>query len=132
MVVTDPVADMISRIKNALNVKKRGVDIPSSKLKLEIARLLKEEGYIANYEQLEDNKQGILKIYLKYVDGDRSVIKGLKRQSRPGKRHYVNKEEIPRVLEGLGRAIISTSRGLLTDKECRKNDLGGEVLLYVW
>ncbi|MGM0441114.1 MAG: 30S ribosomal protein S8 [Elusimicrobiota bacterium] len=132
MVVTDTVADMISRIKNALNVKKREVDIPASKLKLEIARLLQEEGYIANYEKIEDNKQGILRIYLKYVDGERSVIRDIKRISRPGKRQYVNKEEIPRVLEGLGRAFISTSRGLLTDKECRKNELGGEVLLYVW
>ncbi len=132
MVVTDPIADMICRVKNALVRKKSQVDVSSSKIMQEIARLLKDEGYIANYKNIEDNKQGILKIYLKYtVDGD-SVIQDIKRISHLSRRIYVGVDNIPKVLEGLGRAIISTSRGLLTDKECRKNHLGGEVILYVW
>ena len=132
MVITDPISDMICRIKNALARKKSQVDIPSSKLIQEIARLLKEEGYIANYKVIEDNKQGILRIYLKYTHDGSSVIRGIKRISHISYRVYAGTNNIPRVLEGLGRAIISTSRGLLTDKECRKNHLGGEVLLYVW
>ncbi len=132
MVVTDPISDMICRVKNALVRKKSQVDVSSSKIMQEIARLLKDEGYIANYKNIEDNKQGILKIYLKYtVDGD-SVIQDIKRISHLSRRIYVGVDNIPKVLEGLGRAIISTSRGLLTDKECRKNHLGGEVILYVW
>ena len=129
--MTDPIADMVCRIKNALERNRDAVDVPSSKLKLEIARVLKEEGYIANYKYVEDNKQGMLRIFLKYTQRG-SVIRDIKRISRPGKRSYVDSETVPKVVEGLGRAIISTSRGLLTDKECRKNRLGGEVLLYVW
>lgn len=132
MVVTDPIADLIIRIKNALQRKKSEVDIPLSKMKQEIARLLKEEGYIANYKTIEDNRQGNLRIYLKYTDNGGSVIRNMKRISSPGRRVYSRVDEIPRVIEGLGRSLVSTSRGLLTDKECRKNRLGGEVILYVW
>jgi len=132
MVITDPIADMICRTRNALERKKSEVDMPSSKILHEIARLLQEEGYIANYKLIEDNKQGILKVFLKYNQDGSSVIRNMKRISHLGARTYVGVSDIPRVLEGLGRAIISTSRGLLTDKECRKNHLGGEVLLHVW
>ncbi|MBN2407952.1 MAG: 30S ribosomal protein S8 [Elusimicrobia bacterium] len=132
MVVTDTIADLIIRVKNAIERKKSEVDIPSSKMKQEIARLLQEEGYIANYKYIEDSKQGILRIYLKYADDGSSVIRDMKRISTPGKRVYVGTSDIPRVTEGLGRSIISTSRGLLTDKECRKNRLGGEVVLNIW
>lgn len=132
MVVTDPIADFAVRIKNALARKKTHVDIPGSKVKMEIARICKEEGYIANYKNIEDNKQGIVRIYLKYTDRGRPVITEIKRMSRPGRRKFVSIEEIPKVLDGLGRAVISTSRGLLTDKECRENRLGGEVMLYIW
>ncbi len=132
MVVTDPIADFAVRIKNALSRKKTHVDIPGSNVKREIARILKEEGYIANYKNIEDNKQGIVRIYLKYTQKGLPVITDIKRISRPGRRFYVGIDEIPKVLEGLGRAVISTSRGLLTDKECRENRLGGEVLIYIW
>jgi small subunit ribosomal protein S8 len=132
MVITDPIADMICRMKNAITRKKSEVEIPSSKMIREIARLLKEEGYIANYNNIEDNKQGVLKVSLKYTATGDSVIRDIKRISLLSRRVYVGVDNIPRVLEGLGRAVISTSRGLLTDKECRKNNLGGEVLLYVW
>ncbi|NLB35307.1 MAG: 30S ribosomal protein S8 [Elusimicrobia bacterium] len=131
MVITDPVSDMICRINNALTRKKDSVELPSSKMKLEIARVLREEGYIANYQHTDDAKQGMLKIFLKYTP-EGSVIRNMKRISRPGRRKYVNADNIPRVIEGLGRAIISTSRGIMTDKECRKNRLGGEVILFVW
>lgn len=132
MVITDPIADIICRIKNALARKKNNVEAPSSKMLLEIMRLLKEEGYIANYTFIEDNKQGILNVALKYTQDGSSVIRGIKRISRLSRRIYVGVDNIPKVIEGLGRAVISTSRGLLTDKECRKNHLGGEVILYVW
>ena len=132
MVISDPIADMICRIKNALARKKSNVEMPSSKMLQEIARLLKDEGYIANYTFKEDNKQGILDVALKYTEDGGSVIRGIKRISHLSQRKYIGVDSIPKVLEGLGRAIISTSRGLLTDKECRKNHLGGEVLLYVW
>ncbi len=132
MVIIDPVADMISRIKNALARKKSEVDMPSSKVLQEIARLMKDEGYIVSYEVVEDNKQGMLRLFLKYTTNGNSVIRGIKRISRLSRRIYVGVDNIPRVLEGLGRALISTSRGMLTDKECRKNRLGGEVVLYVW
>ena len=132
MVISDPIADMICRIKNALARKKSNVEMPSSKMLQEIARLLKDEGYIANYAFKEDNKQGILDVALKYTEDGGSVIRGIKRISHLSQRKYIGVDTIPKVLEGLGRAIISTSRGLLSDKECRKNNLGGEVLLYVW
>lgn len=132
MVINDPIADMICRIKNALARKKSQVDVPLSKIINEIIRLMKEEGYIADYKVIEDNRQGILRIYLKYGEDGGSVIRGIERISHLGRRIYVGVDKIPRVLEGLGRAILSTSRGLLTDKECRKNHLGGEVILHVW
>ena len=132
MVVTDPIADMAVRIKNALARKKTHVDIPGSKVKFEIARIFKDEGYIANYKRIEDNKQDTVRIYLKYTNESRPVISEIKRISRPGCRKYVSVHEVPKVLDGLGRALISTSRGILTDKECRKNRLGGELMIYVW
>ena len=131
MVTTDPIADMVCRISNALERKKDHIDVPSSKLKVEIARVLKEEGYIAGYNKVEDGKQGVLRVFMKYT-AEGSVIRNIKRISRPGKRHYVTSDSVPRVIEGLGRALISTSCGLMTDKECRKNRLGGEVILHVW
>lgn len=132
MVVTDPISDFVIRIKNALQRNKEDVIIPSSKMKVELARLLQEEGYISGYEVIEDNKQGILKIGLKYTEEGESVIREMKRVSKPGCRIYCNVSEVPRVIEGLGRAIISTSQGLLTDKECRKSNVGGEILIKIW
>ena len=132
MVITDPIADMICRINNALLRKKSQVEVPSSKIIQEIVRLLKDEGYIEDYGIVEDNKQGVLTVNLKYTEDGGSVIKGIKRVSHLSSRIYVGIDNIPRVLEGLGRAILSTSKGILTDKECRKNRIGGEVILYVW
>ncbi|MGB9698283.1 MAG: 30S ribosomal protein S8 [Thermodesulfobacteriota bacterium] len=133
MVMTDPLADMLTRIRNANKAKHEKVDVPASNLKAQIARILKEEGYIKNYKLIKDGRQGILRIYLKY-EGDRKnpVITGLKRISRPGLRCYVKKEDIPQVLRGLGTAILSTSKGVLTDKEARKLNVGGELLCEVW
>lgn len=132
MVLTDPVADMITRIRNASSVKHESVDIPCSKLKVEVARILKEEGYIREYKVIEDDKQGILRIYLKYGPNKEKVISGIKRICKPGLRVYANKEEIPRVLGGLGIAILSTSQGVMTDRAARKSNIGGEVICYVW
>lgn len=132
MVLTDPIADMLTRIRNASSVKHESVDIPCSKFKTEVARILKEEGYIREYKVIEDNKQGLLRIYLKYGVNKEKVISGIKRISKPGLRVYANKDEIPRVLGGLGIAILSTSRGVMTDKIARKNNVGGEVICYVW
>ncbi len=132
MVLTDPVADMITRIRNASSVKHESVDIPCSKLKVEVARILKEEGYIREYKVIEDDKQGILRIYLKYGPNKEKVLSGIKRISKPGLRVYANKEEIPRVLGGLGIAILSTSQGVMTDRAARKSNIGGEVICYVW
>ncbi len=132
MSLTDPIADMLTRIRNAVRAKKREVNVPSSRLKVEIARILKEEGYIKNYKVIEDNKQGVLNIVLKYTDDNQSVISGLRRVSKPGCRIYCTRDSIPRVLDGLGVVIISTSRGLLTDKQCQEQGLGGEVLCEIW
>jgi small subunit ribosomal protein S8 len=132
MVTTDPISDMVCRIANGLARKKSQVDMPSSKMKQEIARILKEEGYIANYKNIEDNKQGILRIYLKYIENGDPVIRKIRTRSTPGKRVYVDVDNIPRVIGGLGRAVISTSRGLMSDKQCRKDRLGGELILTVW
>lgn len=133
MVMTDPLADMLTRIRNANKAKHEKVDVPTSNLKAQIARILKEEGYIKNYKLIKDGRQGILRIYLKY-EGDRKnpVINGLKTISRPGLKCYVKKEKIPQVLRGLGTAILSTSKGVLTDKEARKLNVGGELLCEVW
>ncbi len=131
MPVTDPIADYLTRIRNAVKARKKFVEMPSSGMKVGITEILKNNKFIKDYEVIEDNKQNVLKIYLQYVDGEPS-IQGLKRVSTPGLRKYVGKDEIPRVLNGLGIAVISTSRGLLTDKEARKEGVGGEVICYIW
>jgi len=132
MVMTDPIADMLTRIRNANLVRHEQLDIPSSKLKQEIADILKREGYIKNYEVIADNKQGILRIFLKFGPNEERVITGLKRISKPGLRVYAKAHEVPRVLNGLGTAIVSTSKGVLSDKEARSQAVGGEVLAYIW
>lgn len=132
MVMTDPIADMLTRIRNANMVRHPELELPSSKLKVEIADILKREGYIRDYEVIEDNKQGILRIHLKYGVNNERVITGLKRISKPGLRVYAKADEIPRVLNGLGIAIVSTSKGVLSDKEAREQHVGGEVLAYIW
>ncbi|MBO4580080.1 MAG: 30S ribosomal protein S8 [Clostridiales bacterium] len=131
MQITDAIADMLTRIRNAGNAGHETVDIPASNLKKAIAQILLEEGYIANFETTEDNKQGNIKIYLKY-SGKKHVISGIKRISRPGLRTYADKDNLPNVLNGLGIAIVSTSKGVMTDKKARKLGVGGEVLAYVW
>ena len=130
-VVTDTIADMLTRIRNANQAKHEVVEMPASRLKLEILEVLKNEGYIAEYEKIEDGKQGVIKVTLKYVNKER-VIKGIKRISKPGLRVYAKSTELPQVLNGLGVAIISTSNGVMTDREARKNKLGGEVVAFVW
>lgn len=132
MVMTDPVADFLTRIRNGNMVMHETVEAPSSKIKVSIAEIMKEEGYIKDYEYIEDGKQGIIRIYLKYGPNREKVITGLKRISKPGLRVYVKKDEIPKVLGGLGTAVISTSQGLMTDKKARKQSLGGEVICYIW
>ena len=129
--VTDPIADMLTRIRNANQMRYKEVEVPASKMKNEIARILKSEGFIVDYKVKKNNIQDILVLSLKYVDKER-VITGLKRISKPGLRVYVKAEEVPTVLSGLGIAIISTSKGVMTDKEARANSLGGEVLAYIW
>jgi small subunit ribosomal protein S8 len=132
MAVTDPIADFLIRIKNGQKARFDKVDIPSSKMKLSLARLLKDEGYIKNYKLLRDNKQSILRVQLKYGDNREAAITGLKRVSKPGCRMYVGHEDIPRVLNGLGINILSTSRGIMTGRQARKDGLGGELLCSVW
>ena len=132
MGMTDPIADMLTRIRNANLAKTEKVDIPASNLKLELARVLKEEGYIKNFKLLKDRKQGVVRVYMKYSPEEMRVINGLKRVSRPGNRVYVGAEDIPRVMGGLGIAVLSTSRGLLVDRESRTKNIGGEVLCYIW
>ncbi|HEY8343158.1 MAG TPA: 30S ribosomal protein S8 [Calditerricola sp.] len=132
MVMTDPIADMLTRIRNANMVLHDMVEVPASKLKREIAEILKREGYIRDVEYIDDGKQGILRIFLKYGPNNERVITGIKRISKPGLRVYAKKDEIPRVLGGLGIAILSTSKGVMTDKEARKANVGGEVICYVW
>ena len=129
--LTDPIADMLTRIRNAVRIKSEKVDIPISKVKLEIAKILKEEGFIRAYKILKDRKQGILRVILKYVDNE-SVISGLRRISKQGRRVYVDRNEIPKVMGGLGVAILTTSKGILSDKTCRREGVGGEVICYVW
>ena len=130
--VTDPVADMLARIRNGSLAEHEKVDIPSSKLKVRLAEILKEEGFIKNFRLIEDKRQGVLRVYLKYGPGQERVISGLRRVSKPGKRLYVGSDRIPSVLGGMGVAILSTPRGVLTDRESRKAKVGGEVLCYVW
>ncbi len=132
MVMTDPVADFLTRIRNGNMVMHETVEVPSSKIKVSIAEIMKEEGYIKDYEYIQDGKQGIIRVYLKYGPNKEKVITGIKRISKPGLRVYVKKDEIPKVLGGLGTAVISTSKGLMTDKSARKTGLGGEVICYIW
>lgn len=132
MVMTDPIADMLTRIRNANMVRHESVEFPASRMKREIAEILKREGFIRDAEYIEDNKQGIIRVFLKYGPNNEKVITGLKRISKPGLRVYVKANEIPRVLRGLGIAILSTNKGILTDKEARQQKVGGEVIAYVW
>ena len=132
MVMTDPIADMLTRIRNANMVRHEKLEVPASKIKKEIAELLKREGFIRDVEYIEDNKQGILRIFLKYGVNNERVITGLKRISKPGLRVYAKADEVPRVLNGLGIALVSTSKGVMTDKDARQLQTGGEVVAYVW
>lgn len=132
MSMTDPVADMLTRIRNANKARHEKVDIPASTLKAEVARILKEEGYIKNVKMVTDGKQGVIRIFLKYSAANESVITGIDRVSTPGRRIYAGMEKIPKVLNGLGIAIVSTSKGLMTDKAARAANVGGELLCKVW
>jgi len=132
MSMSDPIADLLTRIRNGVRAEHEKVDIPSSKLKLRITEILKEEGFIKNFRLIEDKKQGMLRVYLKYGPGNEKIISGLVRVSKPGRRVYVAKDKIPSILGGMGVAILSTSQGVMTDRAVRKQQLGGEVLAYVW
>jgi len=132
MTLTDPIADMLTRIRNAGMVRKKEVDIPSSNMKVSVAKILKDEGYIKNYKVIDNKKQGILKLFLKYTKEKENVISGLERVSKPGCRIYCKKDSIPKVLDGLGVVVISTSRGIYTGKKCEEIGLGGEVICQIW
>lgn len=132
MSVSDPVADFLTCIRNAIGAKHRKLDVPASRMKAEIAKVLLRERFINNFKTIEDDRQGILRIYLKYTNDETSVITDLKRVSKPGRRVYVGKERIPRVMGGLGVSVLSTSRGLMTDREARDAGLGGELVCQVW
>lgn len=132
MVMTDPIADYLTRIRNANIAKHDSVEIPASNIKKSISEILKREGFIRYYEVADDNKQGVIKIFLKFGPNGERVISGLKRISKPGLRNYVSAEELPKVLNGLGIAIVSTSAGVITDKEARQKGIGGEVIAYIW
>ncbi|MDD6735155.1 MAG: 30S ribosomal protein S8 [Clostridiales bacterium] len=132
MQITDPIADMLTRIRNANTARHETVDIPASNMKKAIAEILNDEGYIKSYQIIEDGKQGVIRVTLKYSSNKEKVISGIKRVSKPGLRMYAAADELPRVLKGLGIAIISTSKGIMTDKEARKQHIGGEVLAFVW
>ena len=129
--MTDPIADLFTRIRNGQMVGHPRVDVPGSKMKSRIVEILKDEGYIKNFRYYEDGKQGILRVYLKYQNS-KPVIRGIKRVSKPGRRNYVNRDTIPKVLNGLGVAIVSTSEGIFTDAQCRKKGVGGEVVGHIW
>ena len=130
--MTDPIADMLTRIRNGSKAKLEKVDIPSSKLKLEIAKILKDEGYIKNLKMVKDRRQGVIRVYLKYTDDEAPVIQGIKRISKPGCRVYAGNDAIPKVLAGLGVAILSTPKGIQTGKQAKKDNVGGEVICHVW
>ena len=132
MSISDPIADMLTVIRNGCRAKKKKVEVPASRVKSEILRVLLEEKFISNYRYIEDSKQGVLRVYLKYADGETSVISGIRRISTPGLRSYSGSNGVPRVQGGLGVAIISTSQGLMTGKEARKRGIGGEVICHVW
>ena len=132
MVMTDPIADFLTRIRNANQAKHEVLEVPASNIKKGIAEILKREGFVKNVEIIEDDKQGIIRVFLKYGQNGERVITNLKRVSKPGLRVYAKREDVPKVLNGLGIAIISTSKGIMTDKHARENSLGGEVLAYIW
>ena len=132
MQITDAIADMLTRVRNASSAKHETVDIPASNIKKDIARILLDEGYVKNVELIEDDKQGLIRISLKYAGNKQNVITGVKRISKPGLRVYANKDELPKVLGGLGVAVISTSKGIMTDKKARAEGVGGEVLAFIW
>lgn len=132
MSATDPIADMLTRMRNAVLMRKREVQIPASRLKMEIARILKEEGFIRNYKVIKDGPQGVLTVTLKYTEGNQSVLAGARRVSKPGCRIYCTRDSIPKVYDGLGLAVISTSQGILSGFRCEELGLGGEVLCTVW
>ncbi|MFQ5882617.1 MAG: 30S ribosomal protein S8 [Candidatus Methylomirabilales bacterium] len=130
--LTDPIADMLTRLRNANAAGHEKADIPSSRLKVEIARVLKEEGFVKGYKVIDDDKQGILRVYLKYGPGNERVLQGIARASKPGLRVYARRYKMPRILSGMGIAILSTSKGIMTDRAARSQSVGGEVLCYVW
>ena len=132
MSMTDPIADMLTRIRNGKLARFSKVDIPASRMKIGLAKIFKDEGFIKNYKVIKDRKQGILRVFLKYDDNKHSVIHGLERVSKPSRRVYVGATEIPQVLNGLGMSVISTSKGLVTDRDARKENVGGEVICAVW
>ena len=132
MVMTDPIADFLTRVRNANMVKHESVEIPASKIKRDIAEILKREGFVRDVEYIEDDKQGVIRVFLKYSKDKERVITGLRRISKPGLRKYVKADAVPKVLNGLGIAILSTSEGVITDKEARAKQIGGEVIAYVW
>ena len=132
MQITDTIADMLTRIRNANSAKHPTVDVPASNMKKQIAQILVDEGYIKNFRVIEDDKQGVIRITLKYTENKSQVITGLRRVSKPGLRIYSNSKDMPNVMKGLGIAIVSTSKGVMTDREARKNNVGGEVLAFVW
>ena len=132
MQITDTIADMLTRIRNANSVKHDTVDVPASNMKKAVAQILLDEGYIKSFQVIEDNKQGVIKINLKYGPNKSQVITGLRRVSKPGLRIYTNCEDMPKVLRGLGIAIVSTSKGIMTDRQARKENVGGEILAFVW
>ena len=132
MQITDTIADMLTRIRNANSAKHQTVDVPASNMKKQIAQILVDEGYIKNFRVIEDDKQGVIRITLKYTENKSQVITGLRRVSKPGLRIYSNSKDMPKVMKGLGIAIVSTSKGIMTDREARKNNVGGEVLAFVW
>mgnify|MGYP002719402309 CR=1 FL=1 len=132
MTMTDPIADMLTRVRNANMVRHESLELPASNIKKEIAQILKREGFVKNVEFIEDDKQGVIRMFMKYGENNERVISGIKRISKPGLRVYAKADELPRVLNGLGIALVSTSEGVLTDKEAREKNIGGEVLAYVW
>jgi len=132
MAISDPIADMLTRIRNAVKAKFNSADVPASKLKTELARVLKDEGYIKNYKFIQDGKQGILRIYLKYGQGQKATIYGIERVSKPSRRVYTKSKDIKPVYNGMGISILSTSRGIMTDKRARQENVGGEILCNIW
>ena len=132
MTMSDPIADMLTRIRNANSAKHPTVDVPASNMKKQIAQILVDEGYIKSFRVIDDDKQGVIRITLKYTENKSQVITGLRRVSKPGLRIYSNSKDMPKVMKGLGIAIVSTSKGIMTDREARKNNVGGEVLAFVW